>query len=121
MSGAVSLDRNGGFIQIRLKLAKGKPFDVSSYSGVRLKVRGKGSSYYLFLRTTSNILPWKFYKAKVPVAREWQTVDIPWEAFKGGDYGGISKLNLRKVKSIALTAYGEEFNAEIEMSEIGLY
>ena len=121
MSGEVSLERNGGFIQLRLKLAEGKPFNGSSYSGVRLTVRGKGSSYYLFLRTAANILPWKFYKAKIPVSPEWQTIDIPWENFKGGDYGRIVKLNLKALKSIALTAYGEAFNAEIEMSEIGFY
>ena len=121
MTGDVSLERNGGFIQTRLKLTEQGSFDASDYSGIRLKARGRDKGYYIFLRTASTILPWKFYKAQFDVSQDWQYIDIPWAAFENGDYGRLKKLNIDKLKSLALTAYAREFSAELEVSEIGLY
>jgi len=122
LQGRVSLENNGGFIQIRLKLTNSaSPFDGSAYRGIRLKVRGEGTGYYIFLRTTYTLLPWKYYAAPVAVSEDWQTVDIPWEAFGPGDYGKMSKLRVNKLKSLALVAYGKEFDAKIDLKEIGLY
>ncbi|MBI9102481.1 MAG: CIA30 family protein [Spirochaetales bacterium] len=122
MSGNVSLENNGGFIQVRLKLAEGlSVFDGSEYDGIRIRVRGEGNSYFLFLRTNTTLLPWQFYKAKIPVSEVWRTVDIPWDQFTKGDYGTFSKLRSNRVKSIALVAYGENFQAMVELTEIGLY
>ena len=122
MIGKVSLENNGGFIQVRLKLAHGAAtFDASSYSGIRLVVRGVGTGYYIFLRTSRTILPWKYYAAPVPTVSEWRTADIPWDAFKPGDYGRMGELKVNRLKSIALVAYGEEFDARIDLKEIGLY
>jgi len=122
MQGEVSLENNGGFIQIRLMLKSFlKPFNGSAYKGIRVKVRGKGSGYYIFLRTCSMILPWKYLAASVSVTDEWQEVDIPWSAFKQGDYGRVGKLRTNRLKSLALVAYGEEFEAMIDLAEIGLY
>ena len=121
MTGNVSLERNGGFIQIRLKFKESGGFDASGYSGIRLKVRGKEKGYYLFLRTTYNILPWKFYKSEFTVSDAWRYVDLPFSSFSGGDYGGIARLDIRRLKSMSITAYGREFQAELEISEAGLY
>ena len=122
MQGNVSLERNGGFIQVRLKLAKeSRTFDARSYRGIRLVVRGEDSGYYIFIRTSNTLFPWKFYKAPVPVTDEWQTVDIPWSAFGSGDYGRVAPLKISNLKSLALSAYGREFSARIDLKEIGLY
>jgi len=122
MRGKVSLKNNGGFIQIRLKLRNSlTPFDGSAYEGIRLVVRGTGSGYYIFLRTTATILPWKYYAAPVKVSGEWQVVDIPWTSFLPGNYGNVRKLKINKLKSLALVAYGQAFNASIDLKEIGLY
>lgn len=122
MTGDVSLENNGGFIQIRLKLAAPfRVFDASDYKGIRLRVRGAGDGYYIFLRTSATVLPWKFFKSKIPMSIDWQTVFLPWESFGGGDYGSIGKFNEKKIKSLALVAYGEAFKAEVDMTEIGFY
>jgi hypothetical protein len=122
MKGKVSLKNNGGFIQIRLKLTSSMvPFDGGRYEGIRVSVRGEGSGYYIFLRTTATIFPWKYYAAPVPVTDRWQSVEIPWSAFKPGDYGNLAPLKVSKIKSLALVAYGKEFDADIELKEIGLY
>ena len=122
MQGSVSLENNGGFIQISLKLEKpGLYFDGTSYRGVRVKVRGEGSGYYIFIRNSSTLFPWKYYAAPVPVTEEWQTVDIPWEAFEPGDYGRMGEFKVKRLRSVALVAYGKEFNANVDLKEIGFY
>lgn len=122
MQGDVSLERNGGFIQVRLMLSEEEKYvDASSYQGIRLTVRGEGTGYYVFLRTRGTRVPWKFYKAPVPVAEEWNTVDIPWSAFGSGDYGRMGPLDVTAIKSLALSAYGAEFTARLDVKELGLY
>lgn len=122
MTGKVSLENNGGFIQIRQKLTNSlNVFDGSHYQGVRLKARGIGSHYYIFLRTTSTLLPWQYYSAEIDVNDTWNVVDIPWTAFKKGDYGNWGLLKANKLKSIAIVAYGDNFDAQIDVMEIGFY
>lgn len=122
MTGDVSLENSGGFIQIRLKLSGPlRVFDASEYKGIRLKIRGREKGYYIFLRTSSTILPWKFYKSEILLDREWTTLSLPWESFSEGDYGSLGKFSPSKLKSLALVAYGEAFRAEVDLTEIGLY
>jgi len=123
MTGQVSLENNGGFIQIRLKLSnRGGTFDASPYKGVRLRIRGEGPrGYYLFLRTNKSLLPWQYYSAPIELTEDWQSVDIPWRDFQQGDYGSWGKMNPAKIKSLALVAYGQNFTAQVDLSSIGLY
>lgn len=122
MTGDVSVENNGGFVQTRLKLRSGGGvFDGSTYKGIRVRVRGKGDGYYVFLRTSNTILPWKFFKARIPVSENWSEAEIPWSAFESGDYGRTKRFSARNLKSIAIVAYGKTFTAEMDIDEIGLY
>jgi hypothetical protein len=122
MRGRVSTDNNGGFIQVRLKFnSDGRFFDATGYRGIRLEVRGEDEGYYIFLRTSATLLPWKFYKASFAVTSEWSVVEIPWEAFGPGDYGRLRALNVARLKSLALVAYGRDFQANLDVREAGLY
>jgi len=122
-SGQVRLENFGGFIQARLGLSKdsNKRFDASSYSGIRLSVRGNGQDYYLFLRTSGNRLPWSFFMAPLPLSAEWTEIDVPFSSFKKGDFGSFFKLDTRKLTSLALVAYKKEFRAELDVREIMFY
>lgn len=121
MTGKVSTKNNGGFIQVRLKLSGWGTFDASGYRGIRLTLRGKGSGYYVFLRTAATFLPWKFYKAAIPVFEDWRVVEIPWEFFTAGDYGRLAPFDPGRLKSLALVAYGGDFSAELEVKDVSLY
>lgn len=122
MSGRVSTKNNGGFIQVRLLLGSDfSPFDGSSYNGVRLVVRGTGDGYYLHLRTAGMVLPWKYYAAPVSITANWTTVDIPWSAFEKGDFGTMGRMNPRRLKSLAVVAAKKDFDALIDVREIGFY
>jgi hypothetical protein len=123
MSGSVSLANNGGFIQARLLVGdKRRPaFDASGYRGLKLVVRGVGSDYYVFLRTTGNVMPWSFYMASLPVTEEWTEALIPWSEFRKGDYGSLFSFNPAKLSSVAVVAYKKAFSASIDVASISLY
>jgi hypothetical protein len=123
MTGKVSLANNGGFIQARLLLkADGRAsFDASRYSGIRLTARGRGEDYYIFIRTTGNIMPWSFFMAKLPVTDEWQEISIPWQSFKKGDFGSFFSLNTSKLTSLAVVAYKKAFDAALDVRRVSLY
>ncbi|MEI6875522.1 MAG: CIA30 family protein [Spirochaetota bacterium] len=96
-------------------------FDASAYSGFRLLVRGSGDGYYLFLRTTKNLMPWSFYMAPINLSEQWQEILVPFPSFTKGDFGAFSELDLKRLASVAVVAYKKEFSARLELREIGLY
>jgi hypothetical protein len=122
MSGHVSTRNNGGFIQVRLKVGSNlAPFDGSRFHGIRLVARGKGDGYYLHVRTAGMIAPWKYYGASIPISPDWATIDVPWSSFQPGDYGRIGEFRPTLLKSLAIVAAKKDFDALIEVREIGLY
>jgi len=122
MQGKVSLEKNGGFIQTRIKLSsRFSSFNGSSYKGIRILARGIGSGYYIFLRTSATLLPWKYFSASVQLEKDWTYIDIPWSAFAADETSSKENIKVNKLKSIAIAAYGKEFNASIDVKEIGLY
>ena len=59
MRGDVSLDNNGGFVQIALDLAPaGGAVDASAWRGIELDVFGNGEEYGIHLRTPDLTRPW---------------------------------------------------------------
>ena len=82
MTGEVSLDNNGGFIQARLNLHRRRGhFNARVFEGIRLKVKGNGRRYALHLRTNDTQRPWQFYEAEFATDGTWQQIDIPFEQF----------------------------------------
>lgn len=122
LQGQVRLENNGGFIQARLPLEKnGQRFDASQWDGVRVTVRAQPGAYYIHLRTRATWLPWQYYGASIPVTsnQEWITIAIPFSAFQGESTRRA--LDISSLKSIALVAYGEAFDADIEVIELAFY
>jgi hypothetical protein len=78
LSGAVSLDNNGGFIQMACDLMDdGGPFDASGLAALRLRVRGDGVDYGLHLRTTDLARPWQSYRLAFRAPTDWTDVMLP--------------------------------------------
>jgi len=120
MQGAVSLENNGGFVQIALPLdSDGQVFDASEYDGVRLWVRGNGEPYYVHLRTTQNILPWQYYSAAFPSTDEWRSIDIPFDRFDVQN--SRDRLDTSRLKRIAVVGAKKEFEADIAVGRIEFY
>ena len=56
MKGNVSLENNGGFVQVVLPLTvDSTTFDATAYSGVRFWVKGNGQQYYVHLKNDKTI------------------------------------------------------------------
>ena len=122
MTGRVSLQNNGGFIQVRLPLATNRGFfDASEYSGVALTVRGTEGRYALHLRTARTRLPWSYYYAELPVGDSWTRIEVPFTSFEGDNMIGRKGPDVERLVSIALVAGEEEFDADVTVSEIEFY
>jgi len=120
MLGEVSLENNGGFVQIALSLQPDeRPFDASGYRGVRLWVRGNGLPYYVHLRTAQNRLPWQYFSAPLATDNKWLPVDIPFSAFTGQSTS--ESLDTSNLKRIAVVGAKKAFQADVAVSRVELY
>ncbi len=118
LSGQVRLDNNGGFIQARLPLSVEGDFDGSAFGGIAVRVRGAPGPYYLHLRTRHTWRPWQYYRAAIDVGPDWRDLVIPFSAFEGRSIR--RELDLGALRSLGVVAYGEAFEAEIEVARIEL-
>jgi hypothetical protein len=119
MRGQVRLENRGGFIQARLPLDPGGGlFDASAWQGIGLRVRGRPGPYYLHLRTRHNWMPWQYYRARIEVHPDWRDQFVPFDAFEG--VSTSRALDVRALKSLAVVAYGEAFEADIDVARIEL-
>ena len=118
LEGDVSTANNGGFIQIRHSLAKYLDKDIR---GISLKVRGNGEKYYIFIRTTSTLLPWQFYNASFKTSKNWKVVKLNLQAFQPSSNFLRKTIKSSSIKSIGIVAYGRDHEAKIDISEINFF
>ena len=118
LEGKVSTANNGGFIQIRHSLTNYLDNDIK---GISLKVRGNGEKYYVFIRTTSTLLPWQFYNASFNTSKIWKLVKIDLQAFKPSSNFLRKTIKSSSIKSIGIVAYGRDHEAKVDISEIYFY
>ena len=118
MTGNVSTENNGGFIQMRMDLPDGAPEDAT---GVRLIVRGNNQAYFVHLRTKGTVLPWQYYQAGFNVKKDWGEVHLPFDAFRRSGRLLRAVPLAESINSIAVVAYGRDHEAEIDVREVGFY
>lgn len=73
--GNLSLDNNGGFTSIR----RGFSPDLSGYTGIQMRLRGDGRSYYLRLTDNSDGRETNHEQLFTTRANEWTTVTIRFD------------------------------------------
>ncbi len=78
LRGRVSLENNGGFLQLSLDLSRDGLLDVSAYDGIRLFARGNGERYNLHLKTADTTRPWQSYRSSFETGPEWQDILLPF-------------------------------------------
>jgi len=118
MAGQVRLDNNGGFIQVRLPLdSRGRVFDAGDFQGLQIEARAmKPGAYYLHLRSADTRRPWAYYRARLELSDQWSTLEVPWSAFEPRSLN--RPLDPSRLRSVAVVAYGEAFEAELEVARI---
>lgn len=118
MTGQVSTENNGGFIQVRSSLVK---TSTTNASGVILKIRGNNQQYYIHLRSTLTLLPWQYYQASFQVTDQWQIIKLPLSDFNASSKWLPNSLKPGSIRSIGIVAFGRDHSADIQISQIGFY
>lgn len=118
LTGTVSTENNGGFIQVRRTLPDGFP---EGTQGLSLTARGNGETYFVFLRTTELRRPWQYYSATFTPGANWGGANIPLSAFKASHDFLSQTIDPRAVRSIGLVAYGRDHQADLSVGQIKLY
>ena len=120
LTGRVSLENNGGFIQASLDLgANGTLLDASRYQGVEIEVYGNGETYNLHLRTADTNIVWQSYRASFVALPPWQTRRLPFAEFQ--PHRIELPLDVRHLKRLGLVAIGRELDADLYIGRVGLY
>ena len=117
LSGNVSTENNGGFIQVR----SSKEILSDDFLGIKLKVRGNPSSYYIHLRTNSLIFPWQYYSGKFSVDNNWKYLNIYFKDFKKSNFYQPATFSSSEIKSIGFVAFGKDFEAQLDIMEAELF
>ena len=118
MTGYVSLENNGGFIQFR-KEVNGTGHNDSK--GLVVNVRGNNQKYFLHIRTTGTILPWQYYQAPFEVTQDWKKIKIAYDIFERSGIMLSKKVKPKKITSIAIVAFGYEQEVLIDVNNISFY
>lgn len=119
MTGTVSLENNGGFVQASLDLGTEAMLDASGYSGVEIDVYGNDETYNLHLRTADTSIVWQSYRASFAAPPSWQTMRLPFAAFR--PHRIDVSLDTRRLKRIGFVAIGREFTADLCVGRVVLF
>jgi hypothetical protein len=116
LSGTVSTANNGGFLQARRDLPEGLQPDVSA---ITARVRGNAQRYFIHLRTAGMLLPGQYLQAGFIAGPDWQDITLPLAEFTPS--GALVRRNpaATSIRSVALVAYGQDYEADVEISRIG--
>ena len=119
MRGDVSLENNGGFVQISLDLdPDGKAVDVSAWQGIDLDVFGNGESYAAHLRTADLSRPWQSYRQSFKADPKWRTIELPFKDFVS--HRTDVPFNASRLKRIGIVAIGRPFVADVSVGGVRL-
>ena len=119
MTGNVTTENNGGFIQIRTLI---KPnLKVKDYEGIFVHVYGNDKNYNIFIRTPLTVAPWQYYSYKFLAPKKWTEIKAPFSKFNKSNFYQPKNLLNQKIKSIGLVAAFDDFKSDICLAKIGLY
>jgi hypothetical protein len=120
MRGDVSLENNGGFVQMALDLAPdGSVVDASAWDGIELDVIGNDEEYGVHLRTDAVERPWQSYRQSFRADASWRTVQLTFADFV--PHRIDVPLNVRRLRRIGLVAIGREFTADLAVGSVRFF
>jgi len=123
LTGQVSLENNGGFIQMASDLSSdmgaGGLLDASGWDGIEIAILGNGATYEVRLRTDALTRPWQSFRAEVTAAPDWQTLRLPWSAFE--PHRTDAAFDPARLRRIGVLAIGSRMQADISVAFLGLF
>lgn len=115
MTGRVSLDNNGGFIQIAADL----PPPPAGAKGVALQLIGNAETYNIHLRTSDLSRPWQSYRQAFTAPAEWTLCHFEFGNFEA--YRTEKTFRPEKIRRIGIVAIGRVFDADTAVSSVSYY
>jgi hypothetical protein len=120
MQGMVSLENNGGFIQIALDLAPdGGAFNAAGYTGLALDTFGNGEEYGLHLRTAGLVRPWQSYRMTFIAQPFWREIRFPFSGFTA--HRTETPFDARSLRRLGIVAIGRAFAADVAIGGVRFY
>jgi hypothetical protein len=105
-----------GFVQVGLDLGT---LDASSFTGVRLVVRGDGGTYGVHLRTPAARRPWQSWRGRFVAPAEWTEIRLPFTAFD--PHRIDAPLDRERLSRLSLIAVDRLGPADLRVAEVALY
>jgi hypothetical protein len=120
LRGNVSLENNGGFVQISLDFRpSGGSIDASSWTGIEVDVMGNGEEYGVNLRTTDLTRPWQSYRQTIRANPRWETVRLPFERFVPNRTD--IPLDIRHLRRLGILGIGRQFFADVSIGGVRFF
>lgn len=120
LTGVVSLENNGGFIQMASDLTRdGLSLDASNWVGIEIDVYGNDAIYDLRIRTDNLERPWQSFRAPIHASAQWTAVRLPFPVFEPHRTDKV--FDPAKLRRIGIVAVGRVFQADIAVSAVRLY
>ena len=116
MTGNVSTENNGGFIQFRRAISL-----PDSVKGLKLRVRGNNQRYFVHIRTGGTVLPWQYYSLEFSASENWEEILLPLKDFGRSSRWLNRVLEPAMVRSLGIVAYGRDHQADIQVSTVEGY
>lgn len=117
LQGQVSLENNGGFIQMQFDLSAIK--DIAQFDGLYMTWCGQAPAVAAHLKTSELRQPWQSYKNNLFPVLDWKTDYWPFSQF--APYRTGIPLNLSKLERFGLLAIGQAGSVNLCVRELGLY
>ena len=65
-------------------------------------------------------MPWNYYSAKFFASEDWQVIDLPLNSFTSSRNSN-KRLGAARINSLAIVAYGKDFEAQVDIASVELY
>ncbi len=120
LQGTVSLENNGGFIQLAGDLAPRRAlFDASDWTGIAFESYGNTETYELRLRTDALTRPWQSFRAPFEAPPKWTAHQIPFTAFT--PHRTEARFDPARLRRLGFLAIGRAFEADLAITALRLY
>jgi hypothetical protein len=119
MRGDVSLENNGGFVQMALDLGDRLRQQLPRFDGMALHVYGNAEPYNVHLRTGAMRYPWQSYRISFRAESAWRTIKLPFADFT--PHRIDEELDVSQIRRVGLVAIGRPFEADLCVARVSLY
>ncbi|ABG33549.1 NADH:ubiquinone oxidoreductase complex i intermediate-associated protein 30 [Roseobacter denitrificans] len=120
LTGRVSLENNGGFVQMAFDVTPdGSALDASKWAGLEITLRGNGETYDIRLRTAQLTRPWQSFRTQVTATPSWRIARLPFDRFE--PHRTTQSFDPAALRRIGVLAIGKVFEADISVAQVGFY